>query len=357
MTSHPETQAAWWCADCEQITDPIRVYECSTCGEVDDDRRCTQCNRFKARREEDGCETCYAEVHEIETVIDHDGTVIPADQYDPDGQSLADRETATRVAADAEARHRREAWRNEILSKSHETTWSQVQIGDAVLTDEALNDRYGGGRLPVVRAITPAQGHLVITTQDYSIGYLTVAPSDPVRVSTDTASNSHADRCPFGRFILEDEDLGTVSSPAHTITVQVGHSTRNADQPQTPVILLRLHGNNISYVLGYWHDPVIAAAALDVLDEAAARLAKHLGVTLDPGCGVEKVTVTEKAWLYEQALSQVGVRVGFDDAQPKHRGLVAFSLNGRHSASFADPHALAAAVAATRNLLSRLVQP
>ncbi|WP_336794438.1 hypothetical protein [Gordonia malaquae] len=113
------------CGDCGDIVDTVEpVYECTTCGQLTDERRCADCNRFTARAEHSiGCEICFAAVDTEAAALDHDGALIRAADFDPDGPSKADRTRTARAVAVADAAAR-------LDQNTHTVRADEIEVGD-----------------------------------------------------------------------------------------------------------------------------------------------------------------------------------------------------------------------------------
>lgn len=188
--STPPVQTGHWCPSCEELTEPVPVYECHTCGTEGVERRCDTCNRFAARRDTDGCETCFGELEEVEVVEDHDGSLIPLAEYDPEGSALAERQRAELEAANAEAQAKREAQIADAVEGATATPWSAVTAGAVILVKDwsgRLDPAFPATVLSVTTAGAGAKapvqpGSIIATVQHHGIRTEAHAPTDVVYV-------------------------------------------------------------------------------------------------------------------------------------------------------------------------------
>lgn len=119
------TEVRAWCPQCDAAAEPTATYECGRCGQITGDRRCADCGIFGARAEFDGCDVCFSELETRELALDHDGSWIPREEYDPDVPSLAERNRAHVERARSES--------NAAFAAATRTVpAASLQVGDAI---------------------------------------------------------------------------------------------------------------------------------------------------------------------------------------------------------------------------------
>lgn len=345
----PDT--AEWCASCDEITEAVPVYECGSCGAASDERRCPDCNKFAARREEDGCETCFDPTTTIDIVTDHDGTLIRAEDYQPDGESLATRRAVEQAQAAAAHARRREENRAALINAGRTTTWANVTVGDTTIPDpdDQFAVLFGPRRIRHISHGPNGRLLIVLGRENGADNFLHAHQDDQVTLGPASTEPT----TPYGQYtLLPTRENMVTGSPMRTIEITTGHSSRGQDQPDVPVLVIRTSRGNTSVLLGCWFDPAVAAAALDALQETAEALAAMTGHPLNPDAGAAHVTVTEATWVHQEPTPAMTVQVGHDEWEDKP--LAVFTTPRNYMHTFADADALAYAVRQARTLLPTL---
>lgn len=269
----------YWCPDCLEITEPVRVYECDTDGYVGEERRCETCNRFCSRRDEDGCENCFAEVDEVDVVTDHDGAVIRAEDYQPNGKALAVRQKeefeANRKAATKKAKAEIEA----LLSATVETTWSEITVGQEIVAKDwkgNIDTRRGSKVLSVTtageNAVAPVvPGSLIVVTDQYGVRVEVHSADETVLIKSD-APAPEASEAPQERFVVT-EGNDTHGSGLKLVDAVVGL----AATAERNVYVGEIMGRNSEYssfqtIVGAFFDPKEAKAFASAARTAANDL-------------------------------------------------------------------------------------
>lgn len=346
---------AFQCADCGTIFDAedlITVYECSRCSQRSDERRCTEDNMFMGRVDGDCCPECFADAEPVEAVLDHDGTLILADDFDPDGEAATDRK-ATEAAAQAVARAAKVAEKTAAAkATATKVPWGQVQVGQWVLVDDML-----GGLIPApVLALGVApDGRIAAILDRYGARCFTFTPDTVADVvPTPTGPVGSVTNLPYGfasvGWLPDDTDEFPPGGGP-----QIGVEYAPQGEWDVPVVWLHLYGRGVMQTLGCWVDPDAAQAGLDAFDDAARRLAAAQGVTLDPA--KVKVQPRRETHVSTNVTGHVDLQiVRVPDGDPML--LVAASAWHRnpaqHMCSVKDPSMLAAGVAAARTVLHTL---
>ena len=227
-----ETIRGYWCESCQtgyaDDNELLPMYECSTCGTCGVERRCEQCNKFAARSDAMACPGCEEEVLEETLVYDHDGTLVQVQDYDPEGESRAERETRAQEAAQRAAEQKITDEMQQILDHSQLVRWDQVFPGQRVVrsNQDGMPDvsRYFSGPDLVVDIVAFGPGAadqanrlLVLRENQYSTAPETwmVDPGDPVYLM-DTPAESIA---PMTRIAPQTPTM--VSSPWAKVQIQL----------------------------------------------------------------------------------------------------------------------------------------
>ncbi|GAB2734193.1 hypothetical protein [Nocardioides pakistanensis] len=379
----PETFEMLWCEQCSlpfEESEATRLYECSNCGTTGPDRRCDQCHKFMARSEEPGCPQCEEKVDEnpVAVVRDHDGAIILAEDYEPDGPSKAERD----VQARAEAAEKAEADRVARLAEKQQNTTVRTAADIApgsILIDPEDDSRFATAAevLSVRRVDTPDGPIVIFKTYEYSPRTVVRRADAPVPTQetvtdrpTVTRTGEQVTAADFGGAYLVDgfnEDLGAVSSPHTDIDVLVGSSSR--DHGTLPTVALMTGRRNrqgdlsgsVSF-LGRWDDPEKAAAALDEIERAANALAaartEHPPADVDDLAGRRSRPGTtqhrETDWVSGDEMRTVRMEVGLSDWHEDSGALLSAQAPGGLSLTFDDPAVLKSAVAEARKHLGTL---
>lgn len=359
MSTTPETITGYQCTSCATVWDKedlVRVYECGSCSTLSDERRCESCNKFMARAEHgEGCPDCFTECEEIESVVDHDGTLVPVEDYDPTGPSRAERDRATR---DAEAASRAQAAKTEhdaVLARCTPTPWSQVTPG-ALLAPKSPTGFGYDTPVPVREVYPRPDGSVVVVTAEFSDPRIEVHPGDEtVMVLPETD-----DQPPAGVAVVVAEQSGPVSSPARRCEVHVEVATLTREGALLPSLNMSLRGGSLFTPLAQWIDADRAREGLDQWEHAArtftAELAK-VEVAADPDY-VGRVRVIDDgsyATTDRSMITERKVTIGVDPAGWAGTDApVMVVQTGGSTVTLRDPQVLLDAVAAARELLDHL---
>ena len=280
--STPTTQRAFWCPGDEQIVEPVPAYECSRCGERSDERRCEQCHIFASRTDEDVCPECFGEVEGREVVRDHDGTVILAVDYDPNGPSLNER-TETQRAIDAEQRAAVAAARKaELEATSSQRLWADLAAGDVVLLPHLLDDtRYDEATVVDTfiagsNANGVAPGTVVTVLEQHGVRVVGHGPDETVMV---TASGQHSPEIDAtdARYVSRTDVPGLwAAAGPRTIMVRTGRGD-GLSLDGMPMVALTAVRGHMGSPLGAFHDAADARAFAHAARQAAQTLTDNAG--------------------------------------------------------------------------------
>ena len=287
----------YWCPDCLEITDPVRVYECDTDGYVGEERRCETCNRFCSRRDEDGCESCFAEVEKVEVVTDHDGAIIRAEDYQPNGKALAvrlkDQFEASRKAAAKKAKTQLDA----LLSQTIETTWSEITVGQQIVAKDwkgNIDTGKGAKILSITtagdNAVAPVvPGSLIVVVEHYGVRIETHSGDETVLIKADAPAPAPAEPAQ-DRFILR-HGSDTHGSGLKLVYATVGLAATEGRN----VYVGEITGRNSEYssfrtIVGAFCEPDEAKAFASAARAAAADLRDRVLVDESPEQVVELET-------------------------------------------------------------------
>lgn len=351
-----ETFNAEQCTSCDAIwqeEDLVRVYECGTCGTLSDERRCEMCNKFMGRADEDGCPDCLTPTVTVETIIDHDGALILAEEYDPDGPSKKDRDAQNAaIAKDAQQSAQAARWDADRMAASP-TPWSQIEAGVSL---------HGDGPDTTLGVDRPITVHRVCSRPDGKIVAITTTWGEP-RIEVHTPDEvafvlpgPAQDWSPAQVTFTHAEHTGLLSSPTSPETLHVAVSQARSGDQWYPVLGLT-QGRQVLKPLGQWIDPAQAARDLNVWWQVAQDLADAQGVALAPESASGTVHTEPTQWttLGAALTSPVTITLGEDPHRfHAHVGPVVDVTVGRNRATLTDPHTLAAAVIAARTMLSHL---
>lgn len=281
MTATPESFAALQCPECQTVyeeADLAPIYECSRCGGTSAERRCEEDNIFMARIGI-GCEDCGVECEEIEAVEDHDGTLILAEDWDPEA-SHADRAVAAAEKRDRERREQAQQKKEAREAAAEQVSVSALSEGEWIMslsTDAARPER-----AVKVAAILPWGGPTVGLVV-YEFGMPEVFPVSPdrqvTRVPEEPTVGSYGES--FGKvtFIPMCGSMLMSSAPRQEeYLVEVSHLPRN-DAPwgEVPALTLQRRSGSLLTVLGVFVSRGQAERALRVWEQAGQALAEARG--------------------------------------------------------------------------------
>lgn len=275
----------YWCPDCMELTESIPVYECSADGWEGTERRCETCNKFVSRREDDGCENCFSVVEEVEVVTDHDGALIKAEDFRPNGKSLAERTKAAEAKSKRDAAKKAKSALDALLSATQETTWSSISVGqkivaknwkgeiDTMMDAKVLSIMVAGDNC--VAPVVP--GSLIVLTDHYGLRVEAHTLDEQVLVK---ASDS-------GLAVIEPaEDRFVVQSGSDTHGSSVKYVSANVSLAPTAgrdVYMGEISGKNAlnsgyQTMVGAFFEPHEARAFAATARKAAAELRTLLTV-------------------------------------------------------------------------------
>lgn len=277
-TAAPRT--GHWCNDCQELVETTPVYECSRCSEASDERRCADCNIFTARREEDGCENCFAEVEEVQVVTDHDGTLIRAEDYDPNGEAREVRNAKASAAAAAKRAAKEQARANALIAGSTVATWADVRPGMSL----AVRDHKGNidtEQNAAILSLTTAgtgcaaplkPGDIVAVVQHYGQRVakhspteeaIILGPADPEDLEADLSE----------RITVGAAPRSVDGSPNYIIDAGMGFESNNGSRLLAGYIRVRSTPySNMSTPLGTFIEPAEALAFATAARKAAETL-------------------------------------------------------------------------------------
>lgn len=281
-TKRTVSEAPHWCPSCEEIVHLAPVYECGTCSQESLERRCEDCHKFSGRREEDGCENCMAECVEVEVVTDHDGALIRAEDFVADGPSLADRNAAEVAAHAAERATVAKKKTEEAYAGSTATPWSNVKVGDEILTftrDGSVDTMMGNqtvislqsvGAKPGSDKLEPGQiiAHLLrygVTLEIHNPDSLAYVVNDP--------ETGVVEPSPAERFTVGTTDHASGGAVKH-INADMGTDHHSGTYTPVGVITGRTSSRSGSFTgIATFADPAEAEAFAAAARTAAANLA------------------------------------------------------------------------------------
>jgi hypothetical protein len=323
------------------LTEAVRVYECDADGWVGTERRCETCNKFVSRRDEDGCENCFAEVQEIEVVTDHDGTLIRAEDYEPNGKSLAERQKAELEKSKKDSAKKAKAALESLLSETTETTWGEISVGQQVIAKD-WKGNLDAAKTATVLSITVtgensvapvAPGSLIVLTEHYGLRLAAHSAEEVVlikNVESAPVAMEPADQ----RFIVEQGD-DTHGTGVKFISANVGLAATD----QQNVYMGEISGKNsersgFQTTIAAFFQPEEARAFARVARETATELRSRI---LVDETGEVDVTLTEDD---NDIMSHVPTRyatfrIGKDDMMGGDGVRVMTATSGRSTQSFA----------------------
>lgn len=331
-----------------ELTEAVRVYECDADGWVGTERRCETCSKFVSRRDEDGCENCFAEVEEVEVVTDHDGTLIKAEDYKSNGKSLAERNKAASEKSKKDAAKKAKTALDALLSETTETTWANIAVGQRIAaTDWKGNiDTFQDAKVVSImvagaNAMAPvAPGSLIVMTDHYGPRIESHSPDDSVLIRNAAPEPTTIEP-------VEERFSVSLGSDTHGSS-GIKFVSANVSLAATSVrnvYMGEISGKNSQHsgyetIIGSFHDPAEARAFGKAAREAAVELRK---VVLVDDLEELAVELTDN----DDILSHVPTRyatflVGKDDMMGGDGVRVSTSTSVRSTQSFAvlSPNAL-----------------
>lgn len=335
------------CEQCDTIwaSDELeRCYECGTCGERSLERRCEQCNRFMGRADEDGCPECAGECHDVEAVQEADGGWVLAEDYDPSETSA---ERTQRQAADAKDRAAQKRAAFEATLTTH--PWSEVKAGWSVADEEPPS--YDPEATWLIRYVSrnPAGDIVVVrTTAHGSMEYIDVhRPEDTVRVATDDETAAE----PYGLIVRDPDGVDPMADTRSRCTYEVNIGPGTSDVSGIPLLTLVATFGNLSMQVGVWHDPAVAAHALDQLADAATALAESDGSEPVPE---PSAVVGRRVWTDMRNVEPLHVAVKKPTHTDRPGAHVLMLRRDNRIEQVGNGHALLAAIGTARSVLDQL---
>ena len=281
-SKNAEVSQALYCEECEDFTSLVRIYECNNCGTADDERRCDQCNKFKGRREDDGCENCFSEkVSLVDTVIDHDGVMIRLEDYAPDGEAYSARQKAYQAEVEAKIKAREDEESSKLRAGAERKTWADVRPGNQVLrpgTRGSEIDTLRNGNvlnIVVVGENHPEEleaGTVLATVEHYGVSTEPHDPSEEVWVVREPEEPfTVADASERYRVsVVEDE---VHSTPTNLLVMRFGFShSRIGVVPVGSIMGRSSEYSNMYTNVCAFTDPREARAYADAVELAAQKL-------------------------------------------------------------------------------------
>lgn len=285
MAATPATDTGYWCDECQEIVEAVRVYECSRCSEATDDRRCSECNIFASRRDEDGCENCFAAVEEVEVTHDHDGTLIRAEDYEPNGESLRNREAASEAAAAAARTAKIDAAAASHAASGRTATWADVRPGMRLAARDYEGNIDTIHDTIVLSATTAGPdcaaplepGDIVALILHYGVSLERHSPTDETMILGQAPADER--QLPVTeRFTIEQSPHPLSGSPNYMVEAGMGFDADGRTRlPMGYIHLRSTPYSNMRTNLGTFSDPAEAQAFAATARVAAAHLAPHDG--------------------------------------------------------------------------------
>lgn len=362
MSELPETGVAYQCPDCQAIYtqhDLVPLYECSRCGGSTPERRCEECNIFTARAGE-GCEECAAECEEVEVVEDHDGALIPTEEWDPE-ESKAARDAAyaaerarEREEGKARERERRDAAATQVRA-------DQVQVGAWIMhpsPDEGQDDCR-----VAVQVVYDWGHHRGVVVSEFGMAQVLRVPRETMFTGVpapDRWSTADEARGGFDAPSFDPDGGAMIASSApragtEDFEITLAKTPRNLSPcgPLPCLSISRIAGS-LGTVLGVFVDRGHAERSLAVWEAAARALADAQGVEPVPD-RIGATLIREGLSMHADRLgTPVSIALGTNDMglDPDQR-LLNVHVGGS-CASLADPGRLLAAVQIARAELGHL---
>lgn len=355
----PITVTAFQCPECSTIYSEdslVTIYECSRCSQTSTERRCQDDNIFMARAGE-GCEACETPCDEIEAVEDHDGELIPADEYDPN-ESKADRDAVAAAIAQRAQDEKAQQEREALDAASEATTVAALSVGDWIMHPAPSHPSHHDEQVEVVALPQWGGGTVGLIFSYY--GSMTVIPTLPDReVTRVPAPDFRKPLGPFGvvRFEADPDEAPTLSSPSHDerYTVETSHlSEGSAPEGDVASLTITTQRGNYLTVLGVFVDRTHAEETLSVWESAARALADRRSVPLVSDGSA--VSVESARWArYTDSMGRPSsLSLGtLDWGEATTTPYIHANLPGM-SITIGDPHRLLAVVEVARGQLGHL---
>lgn len=329
-----------WCPDCMDLTEAVRVYECDADGWVGDERRCETCNKFVSRRDEDGCESCFAEVTEVEVVTDHDGTVIRLEDYEPNGKSLAERRKAELEKNKRNHAKKTKAALDNLLAEATEATWGEISVGQQVIAKDWKGNLDAAKTATVLsinvageNSVAPVvPGSLIVLTEHYGLR-LEAHSADEVVMIKSAASELVSVESADQRFIIEQAD-DTHGTGVKFISANVGLAATE----QRNIYMGEISGKNSQHsgfqtTIAAFFQPEEARAFARVARETAIELRSR--ILVDETGNVDVVLTEEDDIISHVPTRYTTFRIGKDDFMGGDGVRVLTATSGRSTQSFA----------------------
>jgi hypothetical protein len=273
--------APHWCPDCEELVSLVAVYECTNCSTESMERRCEDCHKFCSRRDEDGCENCMAECEEVEVVTDHDGTLIRATDYVPEGPSLADRNAAAEAAHKVEQAATAKKQTEQAYAGATAKPWSEVKVGDEVLAfnrDGSLDSMMGNQTIISLQTVGTDHadkrletGQIIAHTFRFGVALELHNPTDTAYVANDP-KDRETEPPAQERYTVGTIDFASGGS-TKIINADMGVDSHNGTFVPVGVIVGRASVSSGGYTgIGSFTDPAEADAFATAARAAAAML-------------------------------------------------------------------------------------
>lgn len=341
----PETFSAHKCSDCEQIVEEgrlSRIYECGSCGTRTDERKCPDCNKFAARAEEDGCPDCFAECEEVEAVVDIDGEIIEADQYDPD-RSFAEREAEETANQKITQATRRTERHEAVKASADPKPWTAVTPGmRVVLPDTDPDDPVGSSASEVLHVAHRSDGAVIVAARGTYPPVKVYSGDEPVLV----AETGEPPSVGYGTVTRNDAEKSSGGSPVRGMEVAFGYDR----DMKLPVLEMSTSMGMSSSPLSAWYDPQLATEALDEMERAARALCAEQGVAYNETDTDGRVEQGERVYSgsYGGATYGIGPDLFGEGVE------ITYSSANNHTSSISDGNMLGSAVRAARSKLGAL---
>lgn len=323
-----------------ELTESVSVYECQSDGWLGTERRCETCSKFVSRREDDGCENCFAVVEEVEVVTDHDGTIIRAEDFKPNGKSLAERTKAAVAKGKRDAAKKAQVELDTLLSETTETTWSNISVGQRIVGKNWKGEIDTMMDAKVVSIIVAGQncvapvvpGSMIVLTEHYGPRIEVHAPEETVLIKT-AESGLAAIEPVEDRFKVQVGDDTHGSGVKYVLAnVSLG-ATSGRDVYMGEISGKNSLNSGFQTIIGAFFDPTEARTFAQTTRKAAAELRSRLTVE-----DTEEVVVelTEE----DDILSHIPTRyatfvVGADESFGGEGVRVYTGSSGRSTQSFA----------------------
>lgn len=359
MSAEPTTITAYQCPGCVTIyadeADLVPLYECSRCGQNSPERRCDECNIFMARAGI-GCEDCAAECEEVEAVEDHDGQLIPADEWEPEG-SKADRDAAESARRDRERAERKRQEQEERDAASEVVPVSALAVGDWIM-HPAPHPSFGAEPVQVKALLEWGSGSVGVVVADF--GMPQVLPAAPEQQFTRVPPQETRRRGeePFGT-VTFDPDGGAMlmSSVPREEEYVIELSTLDrgtAPWGGVPSIAIMRRTPGLLSVFGVFVARSQAEETLAVWERAGRALAEGAGLSAAPTRQVVKVETAPMSRFADSLGRAVEFTLGTSEWEPESERLYLNARLSGSNATVAAPEPFLGAVEAAREHLGHL---